>query len=279
MTSPYDRSLISDVFDAYGDAEWSRHEASPFARVSFHVHRHYLTRFVRPGDRVLEVGAGAGRFTVELAQIGARVTVSDISPAQLELNAAHLREAGLEELVEARVVADVVDLSEFAGGTFDAVVCFGGPLSWVLDEADRAVYELLRVTRPDGHVLLGVMSRHGTLRAFLAVADEEIEEFGVDEMHEIVETGFLPGHHSALGPMHLYTWLELEALLRRHPCEIVAASAANFLSIGNDQTCERWLADPPMWERFLSWEIEACAQPGAIDGGTHIVAVVRAVRS
>lgn len=149
----------------------------------------------------------------------------------------------------------------------------------MLDGADRALDELLRVTRPDGHVLLGVMSRHGSLRAFLAVAAEEIDEFGLDEMQEIVETGFLPGHHSSLGPMHLYTWRELEAMLRRHPCEIVAASAANFLSIGNDETCERWLADQSMWDRFLSWEIDACAQPGAIDGGTHIIAVARAVRS
>ena len=60
------------------------------------------------------------------------------------------------------------------------------------------------------------------------------------------------------------------------PCDVVLSSAANFLSIGNDETCRRWIADDPaMWERFLTWEIQACAEPGAIDGGTHIVAVVR----
>ena len=228
---------------------------------------------------MLKVGAGAGRFSVELARLGALVTVVDVSPGQLELNERHLEEAGLETRVETRIVADVIGLSRLADGAFDAVVCYGGALSWVLDGAARALDELLRVTRPDGHVLLGVMSRYGSLRAFLSVAAEEIDEFGLDEMQEIVGTGFLPGHHSTLGPMHLYTWDELEAMLRRHPCEIVTASAANFLSIGNDETCERWLADQSMWDRFLSWEIEACAQPGAIDGGTHIIAVVRAVRS
>jgi len=277
MAEPFDREVIARIFDEYGDAEWARHEASPFARVSFHVHRHYLERFVRPGDRVLEVGAGAGRFTVELARLGARVTVVDISPEQLRLNEEHLAEAGLEGAVEARQLADVLDLSMFEDRAFDAAVCYGGPLSWVLEGADRALGELLRVTKAGGQVLLGVMSRFGTLQAFLAAAAEEIGEYGLQEMQDIVDSGYLPDNHSTLGPMHLYTWAEFRALLERHPCDIVVASAANFLSIGNDETCERWVRDDPaMWERFLAWEVAACTEPGAIDAGTHIVAVVEA---
>src|SRR5512139_3626277 len=102
MTESFEREVIARIFDGYGDAEWERHEASPSARVGFHVHKHYLERFVRPGSRVLEVGAGAGRFTVELARLGARVTVVDISPEQLRLNERHLAETGLEDAVEAR---------------------------------------------------------------------------------------------------------------------------------------------------------------------------------
>jgi SAM-dependent methyltransferase len=244
--------------------------------VSFHVHRHYLERFVRPGDRVLEVGAGAGRFTVELARLGSRVTVVDISPEQLRLNEEHVAEAGLEDGVEARYLADVLDLSRFEDRAFDAAVCYGGPLSWVLDGVDRALDELLRVTKAGGHVLLGVMSRFGTLQAFLAAAAEEIEAYGLEEMQDIVDSGYLPDNHSTLGPMHLYTWAELRALLERHQCDIVVASAANFLSIGNDETCECWIRDDPaMWKRFLAWEVASCTRPRAIDGGTHIVAVVR----
>lgn len=277
MAEPFDREAIARVFDEYADAEWSRHETSPFARVSFHVHRHYLGRFVRPGDRVLEVGAGPGRFTIELVRRGARVTVVDISPKQLRLNEEHLAEAGLEGAVEARLLADVLDLSRLEDRAFDATVCYGGPLSWVLDGADRALDELLRVTRTGGHVLLGVMSKFGTLRAFLGAAAEEVEEYGLREMQDIVETGYLPDNHSTLGPLHLYTWTELRGLLERHPCDLVVASAANFLSIGNDETCERWIRDDPaMWERFLEWEVGSCAEPGAIDGGTHIIAVVEA---
>lgn len=277
MELSYDREQTAKAYDEYGDKEWERHEAAPFHRVSFHVHRHYLAEFIRRGDRVLEVGAASGRFTVELARLGARIIVTDISPGQLELNVANVAEAGLESAVETRALADIVDLNGYPDGSFDTVVCYGGPLSHVMDRADQALAELLRVTKPGGHVLLGVMSLHGSLHAFLAGADAEIEEFGIDEMQAIFETGDLPAHHSSMAtPSHLFSWAELRALLERHDCDIVVASAANFLSIGNDEVCERWLQeDPAMWERFLAWEVEACRQPGAIDAGTHIIAVVR----
>jgi ubiquinone/menaquinone biosynthesis C-methylase UbiE len=273
----YDREQTAKAYDAYGEQEWDRHETAPMHRVSFHIHRHYLTEFIHRGDRVLETGAASGRFTVELARLGARIVVTDISPAQLELNVSNVAEAGLESAVEARELADIVDLSTYPDGSFDAVVCYGGPLSHVMDRADEALDELLRVTKPGGHVLLGVMSRHGALHAFLPGAEAEIEEFGIDEMQAIYATGDLPINHSSLGtPVHLFSWAELRDLLERHACDLVVASAANFLSVGNDEVCERWLQDPEMWERFLRWEVASCSQPGAIDGGTHILAVVSA---
>jgi len=277
MTGTFDPRSIASIFDEYGDAEWSRHEVHPFDRVSFHIHRHHLERFVRSDDRVLEVGAGAGRFTIELARLGARVTVVDISPEQLRLNEEHVGEAGLGYAVEGRHLADMRDLSRFDDGSFDVTVCYGGPLSWVLEDADRALSELLRGTTLGGHVLVSVMSRFGGLRAFLPGVADEIDTYGLEVMRAIVGTGYLPDTHSSLGPVHLYTWAELRQLLGRHPCTVVEASAADFLSVGNAETCERWLRDDPaMWERFLEWEVIACAQPGAIDGGTHIIAVVEA---
>ncbi len=277
MDLSYDRANVAALYDTYGDTEWGRHETTPIDRVAFHIHRHYLRRFIERGDRVLEVGAGAGRFTVELAELGARVVTTDISQGQLDLNATHVAEAGLEDSVEAREPADILDLSSYPEGSFDAVVCYGGPLSYVMDRADEALEELLRVTRRGGYVLLGVMSIHGSLHAFLGGAAAEIEEYGIEEMEAIQATGDLPPHHSSLAmPVHLFSWAELDSLLQRHDCDIVVASAANFLSIGNDEVTERWLQDPAMWERFLAWEIASCAQPGAIDAGTHIIAVVRA---
>jgi SAM-dependent methyltransferase len=273
--STYDPRAVADAYDAFGEREWERHETAPFRRVAFHIHRHYLAEFVRSGDHVLEAGAGAGRFSVELARLGARLTVIDISPGQMDLHRRHLADEGLEASVEERAIADIVDLSRFPVGAFDAVVCYGGPLSYVMERADDALAGMLRVLRPAGHVLLSVMSNLGSLHAFLSTIPGDIDRVGIDAVERVRETGDLPEELASVGTMHMYRWEELRALLGRHECELVAASAANFLSVGNDEVCERWLQDPTMWTRFLAWEVHACREPGALDAGTHILAAVR----
>jgi 2-polyprenyl-3-methyl-5-hydroxy-6-metoxy-1,4-benzoquinol methylase len=82
MASSYDPHHIARFFDEYAEREWDRHDADATSLVSFHLHRRYLEQYVKPGNRVLEAGTGAGRFTVELARLGARVTAGDISPGQ-----------------------------------------------------------------------------------------------------------------------------------------------------------------------------------------------------
>ena len=82
-TPGYDADYVRRFYDAYGEREWTRYDAGPAnARapanlVNLHLHLWHLRRYVRAGDHVLDVGAGPGRFTIELARLGARVTVGD----------------------------------------------------------------------------------------------------------------------------------------------------------------------------------------------------------
>jgi SAM-dependent methyltransferase len=262
----YDPEYVARWFDDYGEREWDRLEATVIDRVNFEVHRRLLAEWMRAGDRVLEPGAGPGRFTLELARLGARVVVGDLSPGQLELHAERTRQ--IEAAVEARLELDIVDLSRFDDGSFDAVVCYGGPLSYVIDEADRAVAELLRVTRRGGHMLVSVVSLLGGARTFFGHFPELIERFGWNRaVADVFASGNLDGEINNGHVLRMYRWRDLETMLLRHPCRIVAASASNYLSIGNE---ELFAADP----RWLNLEVAACREPGALDSGTHIVVVV-----
>ena len=277
MSSKYDPNHISQFYDTYSDREWGRFDLTPASKVNFHLHCWYLQQYIKAGDHVLDVGAGPGRFSIEMAKLGARITAGDISPGQLELHLEKLVEAGYEEAIVAREVVDIVDLSKFAADSFDAVVCYGGPLSYVFERAYDALKELLRVTKPGGYVLLSVMSHIGTTHAFLPAVFALAREYGLERIQQVNNTGDLHGEDVSPGGhfCHMYRWSELQTLLQRHPCTLVAASASNFLSIRNDETLQEVMNDDQMWETLLRWEIDFCKEPGAIDGGTHIIAVVQ----
>lgn len=269
---------VRDFFDALGAAEWDRLEQSPSARVALELHRRFLSRFVRPGWRVLEVGAGPGRFTVELARAGATVLVSDISGVQLELNRGRVAAAGCEHAVRDRRVLDVRDLSAFADGAFDCVVAYGGPISYAFQEAGKAFAECVRVTRPGGVVLASVMAVIGSLRYFLPGVAEEIKMFGADAIDAVVHTGDVRLTQAGGHICRMFRWREVTEMIARQPCRLLAASASNAVSLADTGVLERLAADPELWARLLDWEEELAQEPGMLDGGTHILFAVQKMR-
>src|SRR5262245_37566728 len=118
----YDPDRVAQFFDAFGVQEWYRLIENPTKEVALHVHAHYLKKFICNGDRVLEVGAGAGRFTQILAELDARAVVSDISPVQLNLNQQHAEEYRYAASIESWEQMDMCDMSRFADQSFDCVV-------------------------------------------------------------------------------------------------------------------------------------------------------------
>jgi ubiquinone/menaquinone biosynthesis C-methylase UbiE len=264
----HDPERAAQFFDQYVELEWTRFDDERTPSTSLDVHLEYLRRYVSAGDRVLDVGAGPGRFTIELARLGASIVVADISRGQLEANRLKVADAGLDDAVSDRVVADVVDLP-FDDASFDAAVCYGGPISYVVDRAGDAIAELARVTRPGGHVLVSVMSLVGAGQTYVDAVLEVAGRYGIELTERIFTTGFLPqGPDLGHLPMKLFRWRELRELLEPHG-EIVAASATGLLRPSKDPE------DPALRALLARIEIELAREPGALDCAPHMLAVLR----
>ena len=204
-----------------------------------------------------------------MAAIGATVVVTDLSEVQVGLNEARLRDTEAEQCVERRELLDVCDTSRYDDDEFDAVVAFGGPLSYAFERTEEAMLGLLRVIRPEGIVVASVMSRLGGWRYFL----RDITALSEEANDKVLRTGDLrhvvsdPGAHIC----QMFRWAGIEALVERSGGRIVDGSASNWASLGDSESLARLEADSERWGRFIEHEVMACAQPGARDGGTHIL--------
>jgi SAM-dependent methyltransferase len=240
-------------FDRMGDREWHRLEADTRGRVSLEVHRRFLRRLVPQGAHVLEVGAGAGRFTTELAGKGCRVVVTDSSPAHLAAHERRIRGTPAERSVLRREPLDVTGACPYADGEFDAVLAYGGLLSAVGESATTALRDMLRITGSDGIVVASVLSLLGSWR------------------HDLPGLA-TPAESPADGTAYRkYRWSEVVELVHAAGGMLVDGSASNWASAGEPGSLAHVAADRDRWRRFLEREVAACAEPGARDGGTHIL--------
>jgi SAM-dependent methyltransferase len=265
---------MRDFYDELGEGEWLRLEGSPRGRVAYEVHRQFLERFVGRGDHVLEIGAGPGRFTFDLARIGATVDVTDFSPVQLDLHRQHLAGTEAELAVMSRSLLDVCDTSGLDDETFDVVLAYGGPLSYAFEQTEEAFAGLLRITKPGGYVVASVMSWLGSWRYFLRSALEDEKMVGGEAMDSMLTTGDLR-HSQTSHVCQMFRARDLTALVTTSGGEMTAMSSSNWASLNDVDVLEELEADPDRWESFLRHEIAACGEPGALDGGTHILFCVK----
>jgi SAM-dependent methyltransferase len=272
--SERDRDHMREFYDELGEAEWTRLEASPRGRVSFEVHRRFLSRFVANGDQVLEIGAGPGRFTFELASLGAIVDVTDVSNVQLELNREHLTGTTAETSVRSRELVDICDTTGYPDASFDVVLAFGGPLSYAFEEAESALRGLLRIIKPGGFVVASVMSWLGSWRYFLRGVLDDEWRVGEEAGDLAMTTGDLR-HVQTDHICQMFRSSDIETLASSCDAELVAMSASNWASLGPEDVLMDIESDARRWDRFLTNEVAACAERGALDGGTHILFALR----
>ncbi|MFN2233261.1 MAG: class I SAM-dependent methyltransferase [Anaerolineales bacterium] len=272
-SSNYRAEEVEKHFDQYGTQEWNRLVETPVDEISLYIHTQTLKEYVQPNWSILEIGAGAGRFTQVLAQLKTKILVGDISQVQLDLNKAHAQQFNFADSVESWQQVDICDMGQFEAEQFECVVAYGGPFSYVMDQRDRAMKECLRVLKPKGVLLLSVMSLWGTVHRHL----NGVLGTPIEINQKIIETGDIspqtfPGRGNS---MHMFRAAELKTWLEQFDVNILQMSASNGLSTGWQEWLKEIRDDPVKWGELLKMELEACAEQSSLNMGTHILAVAR----
>ena len=107
----------------------------------------YIQKFLKKGAKILEIGAGTGRYSITLAEMGYDVTAVDLVPHHVEIMRSKAKKLNNFRCF----VADALDLSQFEDNSFDMVLNFG-PMYHLFNKKDKtqAIKETLRVAAKNG---------------------------------------------------------------------------------------------------------------------------------
>lgn len=273
----YDPAIPRDHYDRLADNEWTRLTRSRRGELNFLVHMDVLRRHIKPDMDVLEIGAGAGIYTKELVHMARRLVVSDISPVQLAMNRDHMADLGVLDLVDEYHRLDLADLESVEAASFDAVVCVGGALSYLLDQESTGVREALRVVRSGGIVVLGVMSLINTVVLSMGALPAERDAIGIENLRWLLETGLQDReHHPATTHYcHMMTSAGLDALLAAEAVDIIEKRAAGVLGMAGEDALNAVREDEELWPLIVERELAWSKLPGTLDVGDNIVYVMR----
>ncbi len=115
----------------------------------------YIDKYLKPNDRILEVGAGTGRYSLHYAEKGYTVNSIEYVEHNLEILKSKIKE-GMNITAEQ---GDAMDLSRFPDNTFDVTLVLG-PLYHLYNESDqrKAISEAIRVTKPGGIIMIAYIT-------------------------------------------------------------------------------------------------------------------------
>jgi len=148
-----DAELVNAVYNFFD--EQSRLNCSNAVRVEFTTTVKYIEKYLKQGMRILDIGAGAGEYSLYFANKGFAVNAVELADKNVE----EFRKRITDNMDIDLRQGNALDLSDFEDEAFDVVLLFG-PLYHLHDEKDRntAIREAKRVLKKDGTIFVAFIN-------------------------------------------------------------------------------------------------------------------------
>ena len=113
-TNPY-------IIDYYNNYDEDSRLSPRHGTVEFLTTMRYIEKYIKPGSRVLEIGAGTGRYSHALARLGYTVDAVELVPHNIEVFCRHTLPAEHITITQ----GNALDLSAFSDNQYDITLLLG----------------------------------------------------------------------------------------------------------------------------------------------------------
>jgi len=251
-------SMLNQFYNQYN--EDNRLTNSRQGQLEFATTMHYIRKYLKKDFKIIEIGAGTGKYSISLAKEGYDVTAVELVDKNVEI----LKEnsAGIDNIKVYQ--ADAIDLSKFEDNSFDITLVFG-PLYHIYDkkDIDACINESIRITKPNGIILYAFLSVYAIMSTNYSFGnwDEGLKE-NFDEDMNILHFE----HQLFTG----YDIVEFEKLFTRKTVKHVSTIGVD----GNIESLEKipnFKFSDESFNSYINWHINFSEKRELLGSNSHLL--------
>lgn len=148
------------LIDFYNNYDEDSRLALKHGSVEFLTTMHYIEKYIKSGDHILEIGAGTGKYSHTLARQGYTVDALELVEHNIEIFNKNTESDENITITQ----GNAMDLSSFSNSQYDITLLLG-PLYhlYSIEDKRQAISEAIRVTKQGGIIFAAYVISDGCL--------------------------------------------------------------------------------------------------------------------
>ena len=238
---------------------------SKHGQVEFITTMKYIHKFLKEGMRILEVGAGTGRYSLTLAHEGFRVDAVELIQHNLDILKSKITDT---DLLTARQ-GNALDLSMYEDNTFDITMVLGPMYHlYTLEDKRTALKEAIRVTKKGGHIFVSYCMNEATMISYCFIQNQ---------LRNCLEKNMITDDfHCMSKPEDLFELVRIEDIQRvaaglgvQREYLIATDGATNYMRDVVDSM------DDELYQLYIQYHLTICERQDLIGATHHSLDILR----
>ena len=153
--------ILNEYYNNYD--EDSRLIKDKAHQIEFITTTRYIEKYLEKGNKILEIGAGTGRYSIYYAKKGFDVNSIELVNKNLEI----LKSKITNEMKIKAIQGNATNLSMYEENSFDITLVLG-PLYHLYEDLDidKAIKEAIRVTKKGGKIFIAYITDDGVIYSY-----------------------------------------------------------------------------------------------------------------